>query len=128
MMGPPAPRTSSGWLSPELSEEVAVARRGRLRRLRKLIVLLVRPSWRRALCKGVAAAVEHRNVPFGYDFATVVDVGAHHGQFALLAMELFPHSSILCVEPLEPALDRLSAALGDNQRVTILAAAAAAKA
>lgn len=105
-----------------------MARKGRLRRLRKLTVLLARPSWRRAVRAGVAAAVEHRGVPFGHDFATVVDVGAHHGQFALLALELFPHSSILCIEPLPGALERLRPALEADGRVTILPAAAAAEA
>jgi FkbM family methyltransferase len=96
--------------------------------LRKLAVLLERPSWRRAVRTGVAAAIEHRKVPFGHDFATVVDVGAHHGQFALLALELFPRSSILCVEPLPDALHRLRAATAEaDGRVTVLGAAAAAK-
>ena len=122
------PRISSDSSSSGRSADVAVARKGRLRKLRKLIVVLGRPSWRRAVRKGVAAAVEHRDVPFGHDFATVVDVGAHHGQFALLALELFPRSSILCVEPLPGALDRLRATVRANGRVTTFAAAAAAKA
>jgi len=122
------PRISFGFSSSGRSAEVAVARKGRLRKLRKLIVVLGRPSWRRAVRKGVAAAVEHRDVPFGHDFATVVDVGAHHGQFALLALELFPRSSILCVEPLPSALDRLRATVRADGRVTALGAAAAAKA
>lgn len=106
---------------------VAVARKGKLRKLRKLIVLLGRPSWRRAGCKRVAAAVEHRDVPFGHDFATVIDVGAHHGQFALLALELFPRAGVLCVEPLPSALDRLRAVIEVDSRVTVFGAAAAAK-
>lgn len=117
----PAAETPSG-----APAEVAVARKGNFRKLRKLAVLLRRPAWRKALLKGVAASVEHRDVPFGLDFATVVDVGAHHGQFALLARELFPRSSILCVEPLPEALDRLRATLEADGRVTFLTAAAAA--
>lgn len=122
----PTPRISSGSVPSGRSAEVAVARKGHLRRSRKLAVLLGRPSWRRAVRTGVAAAVEHRNVPFGHDFATVIDVGAHHGQFALLALELFPRSSILCVEPLPDALERLRTTVEADGRVTILAAAAAA--
>lgn len=106
---------------------VTLARKGRFRKLRKLVVLLKRPSWRRALRTGVAAAVEHRNVPFGHNFATVVDVGAHHGQFALLARELFPHSTIFCIEPLPDAVNRLRAVVGDDDRVNVLATAAAAE-
>ena len=81
--------------TPGLPGEVSVARKGRLRKLRKLLVLAGRRSWRRAARKGVAAAIEHRHVPFRHDFITVVDVGAHHGQFALLALEIFPRSTIL---------------------------------
>lgn len=92
------------------------------------MVLLTRPSWRRAVRKGVAAAVEHRDVPFGHDFATVVDVGAHHGQFALLALELFPRSSLLCVEPLPAALERLRVTVETDTRVTVFGAAATANA
>lgn len=91
------------------------------------MVLLGRSSWRRAVRNGVAAAVEHRDVPFGHDFATVIDVGAHHGQFALLALELFPRSNILCIEPLPGALKRLRATIEADGRVTILGAAAAAE-
>ncbi len=107
---------------------VTLARKGRFRKLRKLVVLLRRPAWRRALRKGVAAAVEHRNVPFDHDFATVVDVGAHHGQFALLARELFPRSRIFCVEPLPEAVHRLRSVVGDDDRISVLATAVAAAA
>lgn len=128
MISGPTQRMASGASSSGRSADVAVARKGRLRKLRKIIVLLGRGSWRRAGRMGVAAAVEHRDVPFGEDFATVVDVGAHHGQFALLARELFPRSCILCVEPLPESRDRLRAALGGDSRITVLGAAAAAKA
>lgn len=125
---PPTQLMLSGQAASGGSDEVLVARKGSLRKVRKLIVLLGRSSWRRAARKGVAAAVEHRDVPFGHDFATIVDVGAHHGQFALLALELFPRSRIFCVEPLPDALDRLRATVEPAGRVTVLAAAAAAKA
>lgn len=110
------------------SANVTVARHPAFRKLRKLIVVLGRPSWRRAARTGVAAAVEHRDVPFGHDFATVIDVGAHHGQFALLARELFPRARIFCVEPLPDALDRLRSTLKTDGRATVLAVAAAAEA
>ena len=113
--------------TPGLPGEVSIARKGRLRKLRKLLVLAGRRSWRRAARKGVAAAIEHRHVPFGHDFITVVDVGAHHGQFALLALEIFPRSTILCVEPLGDAAARLRATVEAAGRVTVLEAAAAAE-
>ena len=122
------PIPSSRIQSGASAGNVGVARKGRLRKLRKLLVLLGRPLWRRAMCHGVAAAVEHRKVPFGQDFATVVDVGAHHGQFALLALELFPRAHVVCVEPLPAALDRLRTNVEAAGRVTVVAAAAAAQA
>lgn len=103
----------------------SVARKGRTRRLRKSLVLLRRPAWRRAARSGVAAAVEHRDVPFGPRFATIIDVGAHHGQFSLLARDLYPDAHIVCVEPLPAAIDRLRAVHVDDDRVTIMPFAAA---
>lgn len=96
-----------------------------MRRMRKAIVLLGRPSWRRAARKGVAASVEHRNVPFGPTFATVIDVGAHHGQFSLLARALYPGADVVCVEPLPEAIKRLQAVHAHDDHVTILPYAAA---
>jgi FkbM family methyltransferase len=71
----------------------------RLRKLRKLVRLARTPAFRRALQLRVAAAVEHADVPFKYDFATVIDVGAHHGQFALFAHHRFPRAQLFCFEP-----------------------------
>ena len=53
---------------------------------------------------GVAAAVEHSRVPFGPSFDCIIDVGAHHGQFSLLARALYPSAELICVEPLPEAL------------------------
>jgi len=119
---------ASGPLPLGASHVVTLARKARFRKLRKFFILLKRPAWRRAMRTGVAAAVEHRDVPFGHDFATVVDVGAHHGQFALLARELFPRARVFCVEPLPSALDRLRATVGRDRHVTVLPTAAAARA
>jgi len=70
--------------------------------------------------------VEHRDVPFGPRFETIIDVGAHHGQFSLLARDLYPDAHIVCVEPLPAALDRLRAVHVEDDRVTIMPFAAAA--
>jgi FkbM family methyltransferase len=77
--------------------------RERLRKLRKLLRLVWTPSFRRALRLRVAAAVEHEDVPFQHDFASVIDVGAHHGQFALFARHRFLHAQLFCFEPLPDA-------------------------
>ncbi len=117
--------SSSGGEGSAQGNDVTVARKGRLRRLRKLLVLIKSPAWRRAARRGVAAAVEHRDVPFGPRFATIIDVGAHHGQFSLLARELYPDAQIVCVEPSPPAIDRLRAIHIGDDRVTIVPFAAA---
>ncbi|HEX8157779.1 MAG TPA: FkbM family methyltransferase [Solirubrobacteraceae bacterium] len=106
---------------------VSVARKERLRRLRKAVVLLRQPAWRRAARSGVAAAVEHRDVPFGPNFATIIDVGAHHGQFSLLMRVLYPNADIVCVEPLPDAISRLHAVHSGDDRLTIVPFAAAAE-
>ena len=58
----------------------------------KLVAILRHPVYRRALRLGVAASTEHTDTPLPYDYATVVDVGANRGQFALLAATRFPRA------------------------------------
>jgi FkbM family methyltransferase len=88
------------------------------RRLQKAIRLLGNRRFRRGLRRGVAAAIEHRHLA-SVGARTVVDVGAHHGQFTLLALELFPEAEILAFEPLAGARRRFSVLLGDEPRVRI---------
>jgi FkbM family methyltransferase len=95
-----------------------------LRKAWKLIRVARNPAHRRALTKGVAAAVEHCDVAFGHDFATVIDVGAHHGQFALFALDRFPRAGIWCLEPLPPARRRFLRVLDDDSRVRLIPCAA----
>jgi FkbM family methyltransferase len=78
-----------------------------LRRPRKLARLLRTSLYRQALRSGVAATVEHRTVHFPDEYATVIDIGAHHGQFALFARERFPQARIVSFEPLNEALTTL---------------------
>ncbi len=101
------------------------AHKVRWRRPRKLIRLLREPRFRRGLRYGVAATIEHINVPFCPDVASVVDVGAHHGQFALFALHRFPDAHVVCVEPLAAARSRIRSVVGADPRVTIVAGAAA---
>ncbi len=72
-----------------------------MRRARKFAILLSHRRWVRGLWHGVAAAVEHRRLPISRRTATVVDVGAHKGQFALYARELLPSAEVHCFEPLD---------------------------
>jgi FkbM family methyltransferase len=88
---------------------VARSRKGRLRRVRKFIRLAPRPTYWRPLKHRVAAAIEHESVPFAHSFRTIIDVGAHYGQFALFANHRYPRARLHCVEPLPEALRKLEA-------------------
>ena len=65
-----------------------------IRRGRKLLRLLSNPRFRSGLRHGVAATIEHAGALAGRDFASVVDVGANHGQFTLFAAGLYPKARI----------------------------------
>lgn len=54
----------------------------------------------RALLFGVAGAVEHEQILRSLSCATVVDIGANRGQFALAARRFFPDANIISFEPL----------------------------
>ena len=95
-----------------------------VRKARKLTRLLRRSVYRRGLRSGVAAAVEHESIPYRGDLRTVVDVGAHQGQFALFALERFPSASIVCVEPLPQPRAKLREVTGWSNRVRTLDVAA----
>ena len=92
-----------------------------LRKVWKVARLSPRPDYLRALRHGVAAAVEHHRVPFDHDFATVVDVGAGRGQFALVARRRYPSAALHCFEPLAHAREKLAAVLGRDVRVHAIA-------
>ncbi len=94
------------------------------RKARKLMRLLRRPIYRRGLRSGVAAAVEHDSIPYMSGMRTVVDIGAHRGQFALFALERFPEASLVCVEPLPGPRAKLSEVTAGSGRVRILDVAA----
>jgi FkbM family methyltransferase len=74
-------------------------------------------SGRRGLRHGVAATVEHRRALGALDVATVVDIGANQGQFALFATAVFPNAIIYCFEPLEEAAERFRAMF--DQEITL---------
>jgi FkbM family methyltransferase len=84
--------------------------------------------YRRGLRFGVGAAIEHRSVAFEHEFATVLDVGSHRGQFALFAARRFPNALIFCFEPLSRAAGTLKHVLppGVDARVFNVALGASA--
>lgn len=89
-------------------------------RARKLLAVVRRREYRRALLHGVAASIEHEAIPLRADFATVIDVGANRGQFAIYASRAFPRASLICFEPLPQARARLRKVLAGSQRLTVL--------
>lgn len=95
-----------------------------LRKGRKLARLARTPGYRRALRHGVAAAVEHERIPYRSDLRTIVDVGAHRGQFAMFALTRFPAASVICLEPLPGPRQVLTSVTNGDGRVRILDVAA----
>lgn len=87
------------------------------RRARKLTWLLTLAAGRRGLRHGVAAAIEHYRALSALDVATVVDIGANKGQFALLATEIFSDATVYSFEPLREPAARLRATLGQDVRL-----------
>jgi FkbM family methyltransferase len=76
-------------------------------RLRKYVKLLMTPASWPALGYGVAATLEH-DIALGRDtFATVIDVGANKGQFAVYARIRWPKARLICFEPLPEPRARL---------------------
>jgi FkbM family methyltransferase len=72
-----------------------------VRQFRKLLQVLPRRDYRYALWRGrVAAAVEHEPLLKTLQFATIVDIGANRGQFALVSRHCFPGTRIFSFEPL----------------------------
>lgn len=98
-----------------------------LARVRKLAGIACCGAYRRALLRGVAAGVEHEHIPF-IEAATVVDVGANRGQFALVARRRFPHATIHACEP-QPAVARtLTELFAGDTAVHVYAVALGARA
>jgi FkbM family methyltransferase len=95
-------------------------RRGRAR-LRKLWRLLGERSYWRALSRGVAASVEHEEVPFQLEHRTVIDVGASKGQFALFAQHRFPEAQIHSFEPLPGPAATLQRVTGGRVSLAMVA-------
>lgn len=78
---------------------------GMLARVGKLISILARNPYRRALfATNTAAATEHENILAFTSPRTVIDVGANKGQFSLVARRMLPSAQIIAFEVLPGAL------------------------
>lgn len=99
-----------------------------LRKLRKAsrILLTGDALWRRALRHGVAAAVEHvASLRLMGEMATVVDIGANRGQFALAARHVWPEARIWAFEPIPWAAATARRLFAGDEKVTVIEAAVA---
>jgi len=87
---------------------------------RKLAAILKVPYYRKRLLRHrVAAGVEHARVLSGLDCCTVVDIGAHRGQFALVARYCQPKARVISFEPLPAAAVKFRAVFAGDDRVTL---------
>lgn len=89
------------------------------RKLVKALTLARTPRFRRGLWAGAAAGIEHAALLRGLEARTVVDVGANTGQFALLALELFPQAQVHAFEPLAAPFARLKSWGRNEPRLTL---------
>jgi FkbM family methyltransferase len=88
--------------------------------LRKLAKVLANSGYRSSLRRaGVAAAVEHEALLKTLNFATIVDIGANRGQFALVARRCFPSARIIAFEPLAGPAKRFRAAIAGDPLITL---------
>lgn len=75
-----------------------------------------RAAFRRS---GVAAAIEHEPLLKSLDVATVIDIGANRGQFALVSRHCFPQARITSFEPLPGPAKQYRSVLGSDSNVTL---------
>ena len=114
--GDPAVRGSSSVLNGRIKDVLVK----RLNQFRKLAKVLADPAYRSSLRRaGVAAAIEHEALLKTLDFATVVDIGANRGQFALVARRCFPQARIIAYEPLAEPARRFRDAIADDPRTAL---------
>ena len=78
------------------------------KRIGKALSALAVPGYWPSLARGVVPGFEHGEAFTGYEFSTVLDVGANKGQFALFARHRWPEARLVCFEPLPAPRGRLS--------------------
>jgi len=73
--------------------------------------------------KGVAATIEHQACLSRYTQRTVIDIGAHKGQFSLLALEIFPSAQVYSFEPLAKPRECFQSILNGESRAQLFPSA-----
>ena len=89
----------------------------------KALRLLQTPRYRRGLRQGVAATIEHLGALAHRDVKTVIDVGAHKGQFSLLVLEILPSARVYSFEPQTKPREHFQRVLNGEERVRLFPAA-----
>ncbi len=107
-------------MNAQLHSQIRMART----RASKLARLVQEPGYWPAVRQGVVPSVEHTKVPFRSDIATVLDVGASRGQFALHATRRFPAARVICFEPIPDSRSALTGVLGGRVEVRPVAVGA----
>jgi FkbM family methyltransferase len=87
------------------------------RRIKKYLMLLANPTVWPALSQGVAATVEHAAALGCDEYATVIDVGANKGQFAIYARTRWPRARLVCFEPLPGPRAKLARVTGRQTEI-----------
>ncbi|MEO3386749.1 FkbM family methyltransferase [Mesorhizobium sp. CAU 1741] len=90
-----------------------------LDRVTKFLRLLRHPLYRKGLRHGIAAAIEHEQALRRLSIASIIDVGANKGQFALLARALFPEAIIHAFEPIDEEAARLASFFDGDRALTL---------
>lgn len=94
-----------------------------LKRAHKLFVALLSGRFGGALLRHrVLAGSEHRHV-LGPAFATIVDIGANRGQFALAARQWAPRAQVISFEPLPGPAGVFRSVFAGDQQVVLYEAA-----
>jgi FkbM family methyltransferase len=90
------------------------------RKVSKALQSVKTPLGRRALRFGTAPSFEHRDLLQSLGpMATVVDVGANTGQFAMICLQTFPEARIHSFEPLQRPAEVFRKVLSVEPRVTL---------
>lgn len=92
----------------------------RATQVRKLVRGVSTARGRQALRAGVAATGEHEHLLARLEPATVIDVGANRGQFALDVEAALPEARVYSFEPMSGAAATFRRVFGGNSRYSIV--------
>ena len=90
-----------------------------LKKIFKLLKIIKNSSYRPALLQGVAAGIEHEKLLRSFTCRTVIDIGANHGQFSLVAHSCLPDATIISFEPMSKPASTFRKVFTDHSRVTL---------